>query len=77
MDEQGKEKEGEVRDQTKQFFPLRRVPPRPREATVDDCVANASKPTDQDKNEARIEEVHDGDDDKDAFISIGIDFGTT
>jgi hypothetical protein len=25
----------------------------------------------------RIEEVHDEDDEEDAFISIGIDFGTT
>jgi hypothetical protein len=77
MDEQRKGKEGEVRDQTKQFSPLRRVPPRLREATVDDCVAKASKPIDQDKNEVRIEEVHDEDDEEDAFISIGIDFGTT
>jgi hypothetical protein len=77
MDEQSKEKEGEVSDQTKQFPPLGGVPPRLREATVDDCVAKASKPIDQDKNEVRIEEVHDEDDEEDAFISIGIDFGTT
>jgi hypothetical protein len=77
MDEQSKEKEGEVHGQTKQFFPLRRVPPRLREAIVDDCVARTPKPMDQDKNEVRIEEVQDKDDEEDAFISIGIDFGTT
>ena len=77
MDEQSKEKKGEVSDQTKQFPPLGGVLPRLREATVDDCVAKASKPIDQDKNEVRIEEVHDEDDEEDAFISIGIDFGTT
>jgi hypothetical protein len=76
MDEQSKEKEGEVRDQTKQFLPLRTVRPRLHEATVDDFLAKASKSMDQDKNEVRIEEV-DEDDQEDAFISIGIDFGAT
>jgi hypothetical protein len=76
MDEQIKEKEGEVRDQTKQFLSLSTVPPRLHEATVDDFLAKASKPMDQDKNEVRIEKV-DEDDQEDAFISIGIDFGTT
>jgi hypothetical protein len=76
MDEDVKKEKGEVRDQVKEFPSLRRIPPRLREATVDDFPVNAAKVVEPD-GEIRIEELDDEDDEEDAFISIGIDFGTT
>ena len=80
MNEHNEKGKGESRERLRTFLPVRgaltlSAPPRPGKSEVDTQAGTAKSPKSDET--IRIKELNDEEEEEDAFISIGIDFGTT